>query len=327
MTNILVLAEQRAGSLNPQSLEVIVAGQKLAAALGVDLDVALLGADLDAAASELANVKASRLFLVGNEALEPYRAEATNIAARTLINELTPQFVLLPHTYLVRDYAPRLAAGFKRVLISDCVDFRHENGDVVFVRQLFQGKVNADVRATGEHPHFISFQAGAFRADELESGAGALDSQAMDAAIDTGQLVTRSAEPVHEMAGGVDLSNVDIIVSVGRGIQAEENIELARGLAEALNGELGASRPVCDAGWVSADHQIGSSGQTVSPKLYLALGISGSIQHMVGAKGARTIAAINTDPKAPIFKVADYGVVGDVLEVVPALIEELKSGA
>ncbi len=326
MTNRLVLAEQRAGALNPHSLEVVVAGQKLAAALGVDLDVALLGSDTDEAASELAKVKANRLFVVRNDALEPYNAETTDIAARALINELKPQFVLLPHTYLVRDFAPRLAAGFRRVLISDCVDFRHENGQTVFVRQLFQGKANADVLATGEHPHFVSFQAGAFRSDELESASAALSPQAMDAPIDAAQVVTRSEAPVHEMAEGVDLSNVDIIVSVGRGIQAEENIELARTLAGALKGELGASRPVCDAGWVTADHQIGSSGQTVAPKLYLALGISGSIQHMVGAKGSRTIAAINTDPKAPIFKAADYGIVGDVLEVVPALIEELKGG-
>ena len=326
MTNVLVLAEQRAGTLNPHSIEVVVAGQKLAAALGVDLDVGLLGGDADAAATELSKVNASRLFLVSDEALEPYRAEATTVAARTLINELKPQFVLFPHTYLVRDFAPRLAAGFGCVLISDCTGFRDDNGQIVFVRQLFQGTVNADVVATGEHPHFVSFQAGAFRADELESGAEAMSPQAMDAAVDAGALVTTSEAPVHEMAGGVDLTNVDIIVSVGRGIQAEENIELARTLADALHGEIGASRPVCDAGWVSSDHQIGSSGQTVSPKLYLALGISGSIQHMVGAKGARTIAAINTDPKAPIFKAADYGVVGDVLEVVPALIEELKSG-
>ena len=179
--------------------------------------------------------------------------------------------------------------------------------------------------ATGERPHFISLQAGAFRTDELESGPAALEPQTMHAPFDAATLVTKAEPPVHEMAEGVDLSNVDVIVSVGRGIQSEENIELAKQLAEALNGELGASRPVCDAGWISNDHQIGSSGQSVAPKLYLALGISGSIQHMVGVKGSKTIAAVNTDPKAPIFKNADFGVVGDVLEVVPAMLEELKS--
>ncbi len=324
MSNVLVLAEQRAGKLNPQSIEVVVAGQKLAAALGVDLDIALLGGDLSSAAEPLANVTASRLFLVSDEALEPYRAEATLVAARTLVNELRPGYVLLPHTYLVRDFAPRLAAGFKRLLISDCVDVRRDGDQIVFTRQLFQGKVNADVVAKGDDPHFVSFQAAAFRADELETD-GTPAQQEMSAPLDAATLLTTAEAPVHEMADGVDLTNVDIIVSVGRGIQAEENIDLARELAKALNGELGASRPVCDAGWVTADHQVGSSGQTVSPKLYLALGISGSIQHMVGAKGAKTIAAINTDPKAPIFAAADYGIVGDVLEVVPALLEELKS--
>ncbi len=146
----------------------------------------------------------------------------------------------------------------------------------------------------------------------------------MDAGLDAGQIRSRAEDPVHELADGVDLTNADIIVSVGRGIQDEKNIPLAEQLAKSLDAELGASRPVCDAGWVSADHQVGSSGQTVAPKLYLALGISGSIQHMVGAKGSRTIAAVNTDPKAPIFKSADYGIVGDVLEVVPELIKALE---
>ena len=326
MTNVLVIAEQRGGTLNPLSIEAVVGAQKLAAALGTGVDVGLIGGDLDAAADALKNVKANGLHLVADPALEPYRAEAYVPAASALVAALSPQFVVMPHTYLVRDYAPRLAASFRRVLISDSIEFRHENGRTVFVRQLFQGKVNADILASGEHPHFVSFQAGAFRADELETDAAGIATQAVDAGLDAGQLKTRAEAPVHEMADGVDLSSVDVIVSVGRGIQSEENIELAQRLAKALNGEVGASRPVCDAGWMSNDHQIGSSGQSVSPKLYLALGISGSIQHMVGVKGAKTIAAINTDAKAPIFKAADYGIVGDVLEVVPALIEEIEGG-
>lgn len=326
MSNVLVIADQRAGKLNAQSIEVVVAGQKLAAALGVDLDLALIGGDIESASESFANVKASRLFMVSDAALEPYRAEAYDVAGKTLVTELQPQYVLLPHSYLVRDFAPRLAAAFKRVLISDCVAFSHDNGQTVFTRQLFQGKINADVLAKGDAPHFVSFQAGAFRADELQTD-GTPEKKAMNAPFEAATLTTTSQAPVQEMADGVDLTNVDIIVSVGRGIQSEENIEIARELAKALGGEVGASRPVCDAGWLSSDHQIGSSGQSVTPKLYLALGISGSIQHMVGAKGAKTIAAINTDPKAPIFAAADFGVVGDVLEVVPALIEELKSAS
>jgi electron transfer flavoprotein alpha subunit len=321
MTNVLVLAEQRGGQLNPHSIETVVAGQKLAAALGVDMDIGLLGGNVDTAASELAGAKANRLFTVSDPALELYTAEASVAAARVLVDELKPQYVLFPHTYLVRDYAPRLAAGFRRVLISDCVDFRLDDGDAIFVRQLFQGKVNADIRATGDHPHFVSFQAGAFRPDEFERGA--VDTQSMNAGLDAAALSTRAEEPVHELSGGVDLTSAEIIVSVGRGIQSEDNVELARKLAAALNAEVGASRPVCDAGWMTSDHQIGSSGQSVAPKLYLALGVSGSIQHMVGCKGSKTIAAINTDSSAPIFKAAQYGIVGDVLEVVPALLEEL----
>ena len=323
MANILVLAEQRGGVLNPQSIEVVVAGQQLAAALGADLDIGLIGGDIEAAAAELANVSAGRLFLISDAALEPYRAETQDRAARALVGELTPQYVLSPHTYLVRDFVPRLAASFKRMLINDCIGFRHENGQTVFQRQLFGGKVNADVVATGDQPHFISFQAGAFRADELKTVEGGAATQTMDAGLDAGQIRSRADDPVHELADGVDLTNADIIVSVGRGIQDEKNIALAEQLAKSLDAEVGASRPVCDAGWISADHQVGSSGQTVAPKLYLALGISGSIQHMVGAKGSKTIAAINTDPKAPIFKSADYGIVGDVLEVVPELIKAL----
>jgi len=323
MANILVLAEQRGGVLNPQSIEVVVAGQQLASALGTDLDIGLIGGDIEAAATELANVSAGRLFLISNAALEPYRAEAQNLAARALVQELVPQFVLSPHSYLVRDFVPRLAAGFKRMLINDCIGFRQEDGRIVFQRQLFSGKVNADVAATGDHPHFISFQAGAFRADALQTADGGVVTQTMDVGLDAGQIRSRAEDPIHELADGVDLTNADIIVSVGRGIQDEKNIALAEQLAERLNAEIGASRPVCDAGWISADHQVGSSGQTVTPKLYLALGISGSIQHMVGAKGSKTIAAINKDPKAPIFKSADYGIVGDVLEVVPELIKAL----
>ncbi len=219
MANILVLAEQRGGALNPQTIEVVVAGQKLAADLGADLDIGLIGGDIEAAAAELANVSAGRLFLISDSALEPYRAETQYRAARALVGEQSPQYVLSPHTYLVRDFLPRLAASFKRMLINDCIGFRQENGQTVFQRQLFGGKVNADVVAKGDQPHFISFQAGAFRADELQTADGGAATQTMDAGLDAGQIVSRAEDPVHELADGVDLTNADIIVSVGRGIQ------------------------------------------------------------------------------------------------------------
>jgi electron transfer flavoprotein alpha subunit len=232
---------------------------------------------------------------------------------------------MLPHTYETRDFAPKLAAKLSRGMIGDCVAFRHENEKLVFVRQMFQGRTNADVIFVGEAPWIASFQAGAFRADlaaKRETGKAEIRSVAVE--LEPEQIRTKPLELFREAKQAVDLTQAPILVAIGRGIKAPENIPLAEKLAKAIGGELCASRPICDEGWLPMDRQIGSSGQTVSPKLYLALGISGAIQHVVGMKGSRTIAAINKDPNAPIFEVADYGIVGDLFEIVPALTEELE---
>jgi electron transfer flavoprotein alpha subunit len=224
----------------------------------------------------------------------------------------------------VRDFGPKLAASLARPFVSDVIAVRVDETEPVFVRQLFQGKLHADVKPAGEPPFFASLQAGAFRADAVEAGASAAAMQSIAVALAPEQIRMRAQEPFQESAGGVDLSAASVIVSVGRGIKDPENLPMAEALAQALGGELGASRPICDSGWLPLSRQIGSSGQTVSPKLYVALGISGAIQHVVGMKGSRTIVAINKDAGAPIFEIADYGIVGDIFEVVPALTEAIR---
>jgi electron transfer flavoprotein alpha subunit len=208
------------------------------------------------------------------------------------------------------------------VLISDAIGYKADSGSPVFVRQLFQGKLNADVRPGGPEPHFASMQAGAFRADQVQAGSATVENFTPELAADG--IRQRPLEPFRESARAVDLTAADIIVSVGRGIKEKDNIHIVEELAKALGAELAASRPICDSGWLPMERQVGSSGQTVSPKVYMAVGISGAIQHLVGMKGSKTIVAINKDSNAPIFEVADYGIVGDLFEVVPALIEEVK---
>jgi electron transfer flavoprotein alpha subunit len=320
---VLLVAEQRQGELNPASLETLVAAQRIAAATGAELVVALPGASAAEALAPVGGYQVDRLLALEHAALDPYGPDAYTAAVEALVRDLAPDWVLFPHTYQVRDYAPCVAARFGSSLISDCVGVRGDAGSLVFERQVFQGKLHADVAPAGDAPHFASFQAAAFGADELTAGAGSVAVESIAPELSVTPKVSSEA-PVREGGQAVDLGQADIIVSVGRGIQDASNIDIARELAEAIGGELGASRPVCDEGWMPIDRQVGSSGQSVAPKLYLALGISGASQHLVGMKGAKTIVAVNKDPKAPIFKVADYGIVGDVLEVMPALVKALK---
>ena len=240
----------------------------------------------------------------------PYTADAYAAAVEELIRKENPTLVVFGHTYQTRDYAPKVAARFGRVLIGDVIAGKPP----VFVRQMFQGKFNADVRLVDDGPHFVSIQAGAWRGE----------STAVESFTPSATASRQVAEPpFREAARAVDLTAADIIVSVGRGIKEKENLPVVEALSQALGAELAASRPICDAGWLPMDRQVGSSGQTVSPKLYVAVGISGAIQHLVGMKGAKTVVAINKDPDAPIFEVAQYGIVGDLFEVVPVLVEEI----
>jgi electron transfer flavoprotein alpha subunit len=321
---ILVVVEQREGKLNRVSWETLTAGQAIAAQTGWPLEAAVVGGNIGNIAGEVASKKVGKIYAVESSKLDPYTPDAFAHALKQFLSTRQPRLVLMPHTYQVRDFAPKLATALGRVLISDCVGYKHEGGRLLFTRQMFQGKFAADVSFSGEPPWFVTFQNGAFRGDKVEAGAAAAPIETVQADVPDGVVRNQPHETFKEAKQAVDLTQAEIIVAVGRGIKEQKNIELAKQLAEALGGELAASRPICDAGWLPMDRQIGSSGQTVAPKLYLALGISGAIQHIVGMKGSRTIVAINKDAEAPIFEIADYAAVGNLFEIVPPLIEEVK---
>jgi electron transfer flavoprotein alpha subunit len=314
MSSVLVVMEQRAGVWNKMSFEALAAGQQLAAKLGAGVSAAVVGNNLQALAGWSSSGKVDVAFAVEHALLKEYTADGYVAALEQLIKKLAPAYVLFPHTYQVRDFAPALATRFKQVLISDVIAI-HDGP--VFVRQLLQGKLNADYKQTGEGPCFVSVQAGTFRAEEAQNTAVAMETFAPT--LEPAQIRNQPGELFRESAQTVDLSAAPVIVSVGRGIGEQENIGIVEELAVALGAELAASRPICDNGWLPMERQVGSSGQTVSPKLYLAVGISGAIQHLVGMKGSKAVIAINKDENAPIFEVADYGVVGDLFEIVPAL--------
>jgi electron transfer flavoprotein alpha subunit len=322
--SVLIFLEQNRGAWHRMSWEALAAGQQLASALGVPVSAAVIGSGIGALAGEIAAKQLQRVFAADNALLAEYTADGYAAACEQVIRAANPRFVLFPHTYNVRDFAPKVATRFGRVLVSDVVDARIENGSITFVRQLFQGKLNADVECAGEAPHFASIQAGAYRAEQVQAGASSAPIEVIELQLEAATIRNKPEEPFRESARAVDLGSAELIVSVGRGIKEKDNLSIVEELAKALGAELAASRPICDNGWLPMERQVGSSGQTVSPKVYLAVGISGAIQHLVGMKGAKTIVAINKDPDAPIFEIADYGIVGDLFEVVPALTEEIK---
>ena len=322
--NILLISEQRTGQWNKVSFETLAAAQQIAAQAGGRLAAAVVGKGVAALADELAAKKLDEVLLVEHDLLAAYTPDGFSLALKQVIEQTKPDLVLLPHTYQVRDFAPKLAASLGKGMIGDCTGVRHEGGNLVFVRQMFQGRTAADVTFAGAPPWFATFQAGAFRADLAAEGAGKAPVKSVAVELKPAQIRTKPLELFREAKQAVDLTQAPVIVAIGRGIKEPANIPLAEKLAKAMGGELAASRPICDEGWLPMDRQIGSSGQTVAPKLYLALGISGAIQHVVGMKGSRTIVAINKDANAPIFEVADYGIVGDIFEIIPALTAELE---
>jgi electron transfer flavoprotein alpha subunit len=317
---VLVIAEQRGGTLNRATWEAIAAAQQA----GGPVTVAVLGSGADSVAAELAAADVAEVVVVNAPALAEYTADGYVAALAALAGEEQPSLVFLPHTYQTRDFAPALAARLERALVTDVTAFKKQGDGLLYVRPIFQGKLNADVEAAGPAPHFVTFQIGAFRGDAVVRGAAAAPVRTADVAVDPGTIRQKPEAPFKEARQAVDLSQAERIVAVGRGIKSQDNLKIAEQLALAMGAELAASRPICDAGWLPMDRQIGSSGQTVAPKLYVALGISGAIQHLVGMKGARTIVAINKDPEAPIFEIADYGIVGDLFEIVPAIVAELQ---
>ena len=320
--SILAVLEQRTGNWNRMSFETLAAAQQLAAEWGVPANAAIVGQGVDALAAEIAGKQLEKVYAVDHELLRDYTADGYTAALRQLLERVKPRIVLFPHTYQVRDFLPKLATALGTAAISDVVGHRIIDGAVVLVRQFFQGKVNADIRVAGDGPHFASLQAGAYRADQVKAGAAAVEKFSPE--IAPGAIRAKPLERFRASERVVDLGAAEVIVSVGRGIKEGENIPLVEKLAEALGAELAASRPICDSGWLPMERQVGSSGQTVAPKLYVAVGISGAIQHLVGMKGSRTVVAINKDPNAPIFEIADYGIVGDLFQVVPELTEAVR---
>jgi electron transfer flavoprotein alpha subunit len=318
---ILVFVEHRAGVFSKHSFEAIAAAQDLASQMQQTVTAVVLGADNVALANEVAVYDVAGVVYANNAKLGDYTPDGYTDAMERVIRQLDPQLVIMPHTYLVRDFAPKLAARFEKSLISDCIRAKAADGAITFTRRIFLGKIDADVISDGASPVFATFQSGAYRADQAKKGSGA-PVKAME--VEVGEIRMTPEEPFQEVKQAVDLSKAEIIIAIGRGIKGKENIALAEKLAEVLGGDIAASRPICDAEWLPIDRQIGSSGQTVAPKLYIALGISGAIQHLVGMKNSGTIVAINKDPEAPIFDIADYGIVGDLFEAVPVLTEELK---
>jgi len=321
---ILVIAEQREGKLNRVSWETVTAVQAIGAATGWTVEAAVFGNGVGSIAQELAGKKLAKVYAIESPKLASYTPDVVVAGLKDFIQQKQPKLVVMPHTYQVRDFAPQLATALGRTLISDSVGFHKDGAKLLFTRQMFQGKFAADVSFACDPPHFVTFQSGAFRGDKAEAGGNAAPIETVNVQIADSVVRNQPEAPFKEAKQAVDLTQAEIIVSVGRGIKEQKNIDLAKALAEALGGEIAASRPICDSGWLPMDRQIGSSGQTVAPKVYLAVGISGAIQHIVGMKGARTIIAINKDAEAPIFEIADYGIVGNLFDIVPALTEEVK---
>jgi electron transfer flavoprotein alpha subunit len=318
---VLVVAEHREGSLNRATWEAIAAAQHIGGAV----TIVVLGSGIDAIAAELAAADVDEVLVVNTPALASYTADGYVNALAAVIAEAQPSHVCFAHTYQTRDFVPALAARLGRALVADVVGLKKDGAVLLYTRPIFQGKLNADVEASGPAPHLVTFQIGAFRGDAARRRqGGASPVRALPLAVDETAIRQKPEAPFKEAKQAIDLSQAERIVAVGRGIKGQEHLALVQQLAQALGAEIAASRPICDSGWLPMDRQIGSSGQTVAPKLYLALGISGAIQHLVGMKSSRVIVAINKDPEAPIFEIADYGIVGDLFEIVPAMVAELN---
>jgi len=321
--DVLIVLEDNNGKIHRMGLESIAAGQRFSNEMGLTAGALVLGGNADGLADQASKYQLGEVVKVNDALLGSYSADGYSEAVKQIIDQENPTYVLFGHTYQVRDYVPRLSAKLNKPFLVDNIAIRVENGQPIFTKQMFNAKLSADVEANGSGPFLVSFQSAAFSMDAAAAGSASIRESTVQ--LDTAMIRTKSEPPFQEEAGGVDLTSADVIVSIGRGIGKEENIPLAVELSKALGGELAASRPVVDSGWLPSAHQIGSSGQSVSPKLYLALGISGAIQHVVGMKGSKNIVTINKDPDAPIFEISDYGVVADILEIIPKLTEAIQA--
>lgn len=321
--NVWIVLQHREGKLARVSWEAIAAGQKLAAALGVEAEAVLLGSGIDGLANEAAGTKLAAVHVADHENLASYTPGGYIGALKGALSEARPSFTVFPHSYQSVDYMARLAQEIGAGLLPEATAFESGDGGLVWSRPILGGKMVARVRVKGDDPMIVSVQSGAFQADEVEKGEAPVQPLRFDPAA---VVPDREILEVETVGGDrIDLAKAEIIVAVGRGIGGEDKMQPIHDLAAALGADVAASRPVIDNGWLPRDRQIGSSGQTVAPKLYVAAAISGAIQHVVGMKGSRTVVAINKDPSAPIFNLAQYGIVGDVHEILPALTEAVKA--
>ena len=319
---ILVVLENQRGNIHAFSQEAVVAGQQLSEKLGLDLSILCLGENASSLRDQASDYKAKNLILAQHDIINTYSADGYSKALSQIVSELSPKYVLMGHSYMVRDFLPRVSAKLDIPFVSDIIAVEYDGDSPIFSRQVFNAKLATKVKTTSDTV-LLSFQSAAFSSDDMQIG-GSENQSDFSVNLEASDIKSDSEAEFQESASGVDLTTAELIVSVGRGIESQDNLPLVESLASAMGAEIASSRPVVDMGWLPPYRQIGSSGQAVSPKLYLSVGISGAIQHVVGMKGSKTIMAINKDEDAPIFEIADYAVIGDVLEIIPKLIEELN---
>jgi electron transfer flavoprotein alpha subunit len=322
MKKIIALAEHRQGELRDITWEILSKGRQLAEGMGAEVEVALLGKDVKKMAEAL-KPKANRVLLVEDDRLEAFNSETYQKVLTQLITERKPYLTLIAHTSTGMDIAPALAVQLKMPLATDCIGIDATGETFALTRQLYGGKVNAAVSFLKSGPYMMTLRTGAFPVVEKEPFPGEIVS--IPSPLTEEGLVKRFLQYVEAAVGEVDITQADILVSVGRGIKEADNIPLVKELADLLGAALSCSRPVVDKKWLPKDRQVGTSGKTVKPKVYIAIGISGAFQHIAGMKGAGTVIAINKDPKAPIFGVANYGIVADLFKFVPVLKERVKA--
>ena len=320
--DILVVLEDLNGKIHRLSLEAIVGAQKLSASQNLNIAALAVGSNANELASAASKYNIDKVLKVTNDLVSDYSSDGYTEVVRQVIERDSPKYIFFGHTYQVRDYVPKLSAKLMKPFLADSIAFEVNGDSVVATKQMYNAKLLSKITVLKNPPYLVSFQSAAFNSDNIISGSAQIDE--CDISFDSSLIKTQSEEPFKESSEDLDLTSADLIVSVGRGIGDEQNISLAKDLAATIGADLSSSRPVVDSGWLPSVHQVGSSGQSVSPKMYLALGISGAIQHVVGMKASKNIVAINKDPDAPIFDLADYGVVGDLLEILPKLNEALK---
>ena len=309
----LVIIEHKNGVLHRMSREAISGAQKI----GGDITALVIGENAESVSNELSNFEIEKTFIVNHELVPFYNVDGYKEIIKQVVDSISPNIIITGHTYQARDFMPRVSAALDIPFIPDIVELENS----IYIKQVLNSKLNASISSSSDRV-LISFQSASYSEEDIIKGSSR--SESFDVDLDSSSIKSKSDDPFQESASEVDLESAELIVSVGRGIEKEENKSIAFDLAKVIGAEVSASRPVVDAGWLPSSRQVGSSGSTISPKLYLSLGVSGAIQHVVGMKGSKNILAINKDPDAPIFEIADYAVVGDLLEIVPKLITALQ---